>query len=103
MEDNKRRSSQGRGLNALFGESAAEEIEPAEKPRPPKQLPIELVTPGRFQPRRKFEAEAIQSLVDSVKERGILQPLLVRRHPGDPTVYEIIAGERRWRAAQLAG
>jgi len=59
--------------------------------------------PGRFQPRRKFDAEAIQSLVDSVKERGILQPLLVRRHPGDPTVYEIIAGERRWRAAQLAG
>ena len=61
------------------------------------------MTPGRFQPRRKFDQEAIQSLVDSVRERGILQPLLVRQHPDDGAIFEIIAGERRWRAAQLAG
>jgi ParB family chromosome partitioning protein len=103
MEQNKRRSSLGRGLNALFGEAAPEDLEPLEKGKQPRHLPIEFVTPGRFQPRRKFDQEAIQSLVDSVRERGILQPLLVRQHPDDGSIFEIIAGERRWRAAQLAG
>ena len=103
MDQNKRRSSLGRGLNALFGETAPEDFEPLKKGETPRHLPIEFVTPGRFQPRRKFDQEAIQSLVDSVKERGILQPLLVRQHPDDGAIYEIIAGERRWRAAQLAG
>jgi ParB family chromosome partitioning protein len=101
-ETTKRRSSLGRGLNALFGE-AADDYEALDKVRQSKQVPIEFVHPGRFQPRRKFDHDAIQSLVDSVKERGILQPLLVRRHPDDRNAYEIIAGERRWRAAQLAG
>jgi ParB family chromosome partitioning protein len=103
MEQNKRRSSLGRGLNALFGETAPEDFEPLKKGEQPRHLPIEFVTPGRFQPRRKFDPEAIQSLVDSVRERGILQPLLVRQHPDDGAIFEIIAGERRWRAAQLAG
>ena len=103
MEQNKRRSSLGRGLNALFGETAPEDFEPLRKGEQPRHLPIEFVTPGRFQPRRKFDQEAIQSLVDSVRERGILQPLLVRQHPDDGSIFEIIAGERRWRAAQLAG
>jgi ParB family transcriptional regulator, chromosome partitioning protein len=103
MEQNKRRSSLGRGLNALFGETAPEDFEPLKKGEHPRHLPIEFVTPGRFQPRRKFDSEAIQSLVDSVRERGILQPLLVRQHPDDGAIFEIIAGERRWRAAQLAG
>lgn len=103
MDQNKRRSSLGRGLNALFGETAPEDFEPLKKGETPRHLPIEFVTPGRFQPRRKFDQEAIQSLVDSVKERGILQPLLVRQHPDDGAIFEIIAGERRWRAAQLAG
>jgi ParB family chromosome partitioning protein len=103
MEQNKRRSSLGRGLNALFGETAPEDFEPLRKGEQPRHLPIEFVTPGRFQPRRKFDPEAIQSLVDSVRERGILQPLLVRQHPDDGSIFEIIAGERRWRAAQLAG
>jgi ParB family chromosome partitioning protein len=102
MDQNKRRSNLGRGLNALFGEAAPEDFEPGEKGKQ-KHLPIEFVTPGRFQPRRKFDQEAIQSLVDSVRERGILQPLLVRQHPDDGSIFEIIAGERRWRAAQLAG
>src|SRR3954468_5299571 len=102
MDQNKRRSNLGRGLNALFGEAAPEDFEPGEKGKQ-KHLPIEFVTPGRFQPRRKFDQEAIQSLVDSVRERGVLQPLLVRQHPDDGSIFEIIAGERRWRAAQLAG
>ncbi|UEM21004.1 ParB/RepB/Spo0J family partition protein [Skermanella mucosa] len=105
MEDNKRRSNLGRGLNALFGEAAADDlVETVDKGgKQSRQMPIEFVTPGKFQPRRRFDQEAIQSLVDSVRERGILQPLLVRQHPDDPKIYEIIAGERRWRAAQLAG
>ncbi|QQP89429.1 ParB/RepB/Spo0J family partition protein [Skermanella sp. TT6] len=104
MEENKRRSSLGRGLNALFGEAAADDlVETPDKGKQTRQMPIEFVTPGKFQPRRRFDQEAIQSLVDSVRERGILQPLLVRQHPDDPKIYEIIAGERRWRAAQLAG
>ncbi|UEM03581.1 ParB/RepB/Spo0J family partition protein [Skermanella rosea] len=104
MEENKRRSNLGRGLNALFGEAAADDlVETPDKGKQTRQMPIEFVTPGKFQPRRRFDQEAIQSLVDSVRERGILQPLLVRQHPDDPKIYEIIAGERRWRAAQLAG
>jgi ParB family chromosome partitioning protein len=103
MEDNKRRSSLGRGLNALFGEAAGGDLEPSDSGRQSRHIPIEFVTPGKFQPRRKFDPDAIQSLVDSVRERGVLQPLLVRRHPDDPKIYEIIAGERRWRAAQIAG
>ncbi|WP_207485327.1 ParB/RepB/Spo0J family partition protein [Arenibaculum pallidiluteum] len=101
MEENKRRPSLGRGLSALFGEAAEDVVESAG--RPPRTVPIEFVHPGRFQPRKRFDQEAIQALVESVRERGILQPLLVRRHPESPSEYELIAGERRWRAAQIAG
>src|SRR6185437_11111933 len=68
----------------------------------PRTLPIEQLRPGRFQPRRQFAAEAIEALAQSIRENGILQPLLVRRDPADPGAWEIVAGERRWRAAQLA-
>ncbi|HYE52932.1 MAG TPA: ParB/RepB/Spo0J family partition protein [Azospirillaceae bacterium] len=105
MEESKKRSSLGRGLSALFGE-ATEETDQAERVRLTRLVPIELVRPGRYQPRRRFDEEAIRNLVESVRERGVLQPLLVRKDedapPGNQT-YEIIAGERRWRAAQLAG
>lgn len=63
------------------------------------QLPIELLRPGPYQPRRHFETEKLQELADSIKEQGILQPVIVRAYQKQ---YEIIAGERRWRAAQLA-
>ncbi|WP_051341373.1 ParB/RepB/Spo0J family partition protein [Azospirillum halopraeferens] len=110
MEDSKRsaeagggrRTNLGRGLSALFGEEA-DDIQALDKVRQSKQVPIEFLHPGRYQPRRTFDEEAIQGLVDSVREKGILQPLLVRRDPGSNTDYEIIAGERRWRAAQIAG
>ena len=89
----------GRGLSALFGDD--------ETPAPQKQenlrsLPIEQLKPSRFQPRRHFDAENLESLTDSVREKGILQPILVRRDPSEPNRYEILAGERRWRAAQAA-
>jgi ParB family chromosome partitioning protein len=63
-------------------------------------LPVERLRPGKFQPRRRFDEDRIQDLVESIREKGVLQPILVRRDGEDG--YEIIAGERRWRAAQLA-
>lgn len=97
-----RRASLGRGLSALFGE-ATDDYSQLDKVRQSKQLPIEFVHPGRYQPRRKFDEEAIQGLVESIRDKGILQPLLVRRDPETANSYELIAGERRWRAAQIAG
>jgi ParB family chromosome partitioning protein len=70
--------------------------------RPLKMVPIEFLRPGRFQPRHNFDPVQIQSLVDSVREKGILQPILVRRVADETNAFEIVAGERRWRAAQLA-
>lgn len=110
-EDNKRsesprRMSLGRGLSALFGEEADESVGvggSGDAARSPRPVPIEFVHPGRFQPRRRFDEESLSGLVESVREKGVLQPLLVRRDPDQENVYEIIAGERRWRAAQIAG
>ncbi len=97
-----RRASLGRGLSALFGE-ATDDYSQLDKVRQSKQLPIEFVHPGKYQPRRKFDEEAIQGLVESIRDKGILSPLLVRRDPETANSYELIAGERRWRAAQIAG
>jgi len=103
--ESSRRMSLGRGLSALFGEDASEApgVAASEASRGPRQVPVEFVHPGRFQPRRRFDEESLNGLVESVREKGVLQPLLVRRDPDQENVYEIIAGERRWRAAQLAG
>jgi len=106
-EQRKRPTGLGRGLSALFGDTPGAEAEPqGERVRLTRLIPIDQATPGRYQPRRRFDEEELRALVDSVRERGVLQPLLVRKlsepEPGGAT-YEIIAGERRWRAAQLAG
>jgi len=89
----------GRGLAALMGEA------PAATPDilPTRTLAIEMLEPGPFQPRTSFHADTLAELVDSIKARGILQPLLARPHPKKPGQFQIIAGERRWRAAQQAG
>jgi len=96
------RQKLGRGLAALFGEDSAADGLGGDQSRSLRMVAIEFLRPGRFQPRRQFDPEQIQSLVDSVREKGILQPILVRRLPNEPNAYEIIAGERRWRAAQIA-
>ena len=85
----------GRGLSALLGEEES-------APKNLRSLATELLQPGRFQPRRHFDEASLQSLTDSIKAQGILQPILVRRNPDNPSTYEILAGERRWRAAQAA-
>lgn len=65
-----------------------------------RQIPVDLLSRGRFQPRRKFDIEQLQELADSIKSAGLIQPIVVR--PKDDKHFEIVAGERRWRAAQLA-
>ena len=100
-----RRKGLGRGLSALLGddEAPAVETESAEPTtRPTKTVPIEFITANPKQPRKRFDDAAIDGLVESVREKGILQPILVRPHPTETNVYEIVAGERRWRAAQRA-
>ncbi|MDH3737873.1 MAG: ParB/RepB/Spo0J family partition protein [Alphaproteobacteria bacterium] len=95
------RKGLGRGLSALLGEEA--ESHPGLEPEHPTQtVPIEQLSPGRFQPRQRFDDDELASLVESVRAKGILQPILVRRDPEKANIYEIIAGERRWRAAQRA-
>jgi ParB family chromosome partitioning protein len=98
------RRNLGRGLSALLGNERIEAVTaPPETARAPRSLPIESLHPGGFQPRRRFDETEIAALGDSIRANGVLQPILVRRHPSLANGYEIIAGERRWRAAQRAG
>ncbi|MEX0694691.1 MAG: ParB/RepB/Spo0J family partition protein [Rhodospirillales bacterium] len=91
----------GRGLSALLGETN-DDYAKLDRVRTSKPVAIELLHPGKYQPRHHVDQNAIEALAQSIREKGVLQPLLVRRHPDDSSAYEIIAGERRWRAAQLA-
>jgi ParB family chromosome partitioning protein len=90
------RRGMGRGLAAILSVS-----EGAHEGAELRELHVDLVAPNPGQPRKRFDDEALQALADSVKERGVLQPVLVRPRPGG--TYELVAGERRWRAARLAG
>lgn len=97
----RRRPGLGRGLDALFGDAAP--VRPGEsETREAQTTPIERLVPNRFQPRRHFDPEALEGLVESIRAQGLLQPILVRPHADDPEQFEIVAGERRWRAAQRA-
>jgi ParB family chromosome partitioning protein len=101
----RRRPSLGRGLDALFGEADEADIAAASEggePRAPRSLPVEFLSPGPFQPRRKFDEGEMDRLVESIRTQGVLQPILVRPVEGKADRYHIIAGERRWRAAQKA-
>jgi len=117
MADEVKKKGLGRGLSALLGEAIEAVIEPTsnavagvrgeqgEEGRSNssiRTLPIELLQPGKYQPRRRFDDDKIADLVQSIRERGILQPILVRPVAGEKGRYEIIAGERRWRAGQKA-
>ncbi|WP_031236663.1 ParB/RepB/Spo0J family partition protein [Asticcacaulis sp. AC460] len=99
----------GRGLSALLGDPVvvATAEAPAEKAaeggRNSLEQPIELLVRNPDQPRRVFGESEIEELSNSIREKGVLQPILVRSAPGQPGKYQIIAGERRWRAAQKAG
>jgi ParB family transcriptional regulator, chromosome partitioning protein len=94
----------GRGLSALLGEvDSAPAQAPGDTAAGSREAPIELVRRNPDQPRRTFREEDLVELSDSIREKGVLQPILVRPAPGAAGEYQIVAGERRWRAAQRAG
>jgi ParB family chromosome partitioning protein len=104
MADKKdKRRGLGRGLSALMSD-----VEPIsatsidERPQPDRLVPIEKIAPNPDQPRRSFSGTQLEELTDSVRTKGILQPLILRPDPNNADRYQIVAGERRWRAAQRA-
>lgn len=101
MADTKKTRGLGRGLSALMADVGPEPTQtPDSAPRPDLVVPIEKVFPNPDQPRRSFTEDQLEDLANSIKAKGIIQPLIVReRGKGE---YEIVAGERRWRAAQMA-
>ena len=91
----------GRGLEALLGGAASAVSLPDKLEGELRDLPIDIIRRGKYQPRTDIRPESLEELADSIRAQGIIQPILVR--PISAKEYEIIAGERRWRAAQLAG
>lgn len=106
MSENKPKTrGLGRGLSALMADVSAQDERIAEsgQPRRPDLLvPIEKVFPNPQQPRRSFGAEQLEDLAASIREKGVIQPLIVRKRASAEGTFEIVAGERRWRAAQMA-
>jgi ParB family transcriptional regulator, chromosome partitioning protein len=99
MSGGMRRQPLGRGLAALFGEGAARPAEGGAV----REVAIELIRPGTYQPREHFGDAELDALAQSIREKGVLQPLLVRPVEEEGAAFEVIAGERRWRAAQRVG
>jgi len=95
MDANKIKKGLGRGLSSLIGENKIE----IQK----NKLGISEIIPNKYQPRKNFDEENLNDLVNSIRERGIIQPIIVRKSEDQISKYEIIAGERRWLAAQKAG
>ena len=95
MDSNKIKKGLGRGLSSLIGETKVETLK--------NQLSISDLIPNKYQPRKIFDEDNLNDLTNSIKERGILQPIIVRKSNHDKSKFEIIAGERRWLAAQRAG
>ncbi|MFN4169593.1 MAG: ParB/RepB/Spo0J family partition protein [Pannonibacter phragmitetus] len=109
-EEGGRNKRLGRGLAALIGDAGiATAAEPAAQsadkapPRDSRKVPVEFLEPNPRNPRKTFVEKDLTELTDSIREKGIIQPILVRPAAGKPNHFEIIAGERRWRAAQRAG
>jgi len=95
MDSNKIKKGLGRGLSSLIGETKVETLK--------NQLSISDLIPNKYQPRKIFDEDNLNDLTNSIKERGILQPIIVRKSNDHKSKFEIIAGERRWLAAQKAG
>ncbi len=95
MNSNKIKKGLGRGLSSLIGETKVEEKT--------NKLLLSEIIPNKFQPRKNFDEENLSDLTNSIKERGVIQPIIVRKSNSEDSKYEIIAGERRWLAARKAG
>ena len=99
----------GRGLAALIGDQnnavamEPERTAPSSVPRSQRKVPIEFIRPNPRNPRKAFDETLLNELADSIRERGLIQPIVVRNLTNMADAFEIIAGERRWRAAQRAG
>ncbi|HEY3637762.1 MAG TPA: ParB/RepB/Spo0J family partition protein [Rhizomicrobium sp.] len=101
--DEGRHRGLGRGLSALIGDEVATTPATGEAAvRPQRTLPVGWLHPNPLQPRKTFRAEDLEDLASSIREKGVLQPILVRPTKRGADIFEIVAGERRWRAAQLA-
>ena len=85
----------GRGLSSLIGDSEITENK--------NTLSISSIVRNKYQPRKKFEKVSLEELTNSIRERGIIQPIIVRKSDDQDNIFEIVAGERRWQAAQNAG
>ena len=96
-----KRKGLGRGLDALLGGAALAPVADGESGGELRQIPVDRIQRGKYQPRRDMHEEALKDLADSIRQQGVVQPIVVRPMGGDR--FEIIAGERRWRAAQMAG
>ncbi len=103
MADEAARSRLGRGLASLIGDMTAEATATPERGRAARRAPVEHLRPNARNPRSNFSETELDELAASIRERGIIQPIVVRSVRGLSDAYEIIAGERRWRAAQRAG
>src|SRR5215470_16703709 len=97
------RSRLGRGLASLIGDVGGEASAHPERPRTQRRVPIEFLKANPRNPRRAFDDAELDELAASIKEHGVIQPIVVRPLKGATDRFEIIAGERRWRAAQRAG
>ena len=95
MDSNKIKKGLGRGLSSLIGETKIENQK--------NRLSVSVLIPNKYQPRKIFDEENLNELSNSIRERGILQPIIVRESNDEQSKFEIIAGERRWLAAQKAG
>jgi len=94
----------GRGLSALMGDVGADSqrVRDSGPQQADRKIPIERIKPNPDQPRRDFDKDELQDLAASIREKGVIQPLILRKSGGGSDDYEIVAGERRWRAAQIA-
>ena len=102
MAKDKERRGLGRGLSALMADVAPPEPGDAAPRRSQQAIPVDRIHPNPDQPRRTFQREALDELAASIREKGVIQPLILRADPSNPEAYQIVAGERRWRAAQIA-
>ena len=96
MIDNRIKKGLGRGLSSLLGDSSSKKVET-------NKIPIQDLKRNKFQPRKHFNKESLDELTNSIKEQGVIQPIIVRPDKSENGKYEIIAGERRWIASQHAG
>ncbi len=103
MNEDPSRKRLGRGLAQLIGDMDAPQSAPVAQVSADRRVPIELITRNPRNPRRDFAEDLLEDLVQSIRAHGLVQPIVVRPEPSNPSRYEIIAGERRWRAAQRAG